>query len=137
MERLIADLSTAAIPPHFADASPPILTVDGLLAALAAARAAGDADLSRSLVDLGSQWAMDADLDEEFAHQGIYWDAPDHEEVARADALAKTAKADLALLLTDLAIEAQYQEELQSLHYLEMRAERLPTLTLSDDDEYA
>jgi hypothetical protein len=137
MERLIADLSTAAIPPQFADTSPPIMTVEGLLAALAVARAAGDATMTRNLVSQGCQWALDADFDMEFAHQGIYWDAPDDEEVARADALAKAAKADLAHLLNDSAIEAKYREELQGQHYQALRAERLPTPSLGDDDEYA
>lgn len=101
-----------------------ITTVADLLARLAAARAAGDGDLARSLVDLGVLWALDADLDMEFAHEGIYWDAPDEREVAEADALAKKAKADLAALITDTAIEAEYRSELQWQHYQALRAER-------------
>lgn len=81
-------------------------------------------DLARSLVDLGVLWALEADLDVEFAHDGIYWDAPDEREVVKADALAKKAKADLALLLTDAGIEAEYRAELQGQHYQALRAER-------------
>ena len=115
----------------------PITTVDDLLARLAAARTAGNGDTTRRLVNLGTSWAIDADLDAEFAHDGIYWDAASSEEVGEADAVAKRAKEDLARLLTDPAIEAEYQAELQGQHYQAMRAERTREPSLSDEDEYA
>lgn len=110
-----------------------ITTVADLLARLAAARVAGDGDLARSLVDLGALWAMEADLNVEFAHDGIYWDAPDEREVAEADALAAKGKADLAALLTDPAIDAEFRTELQGQHYQALRAERRREPSLADD----
>ena len=115
----------------------PILTVEELLAALATARASSDGDKARSLVNLGTSLAIDADLDIEFAHDGIYWDAPDEDEVARADATQERAKADLDRLLTDAGIEAEYREELQGQHYQDLRAVRTRAPALSDEDEYA
>jgi hypothetical protein len=112
----------------------PITTVADLLARLAAARVAGDGDLARSLVDLGSLWAVEADLDVEFAHDGIYWDAPSKAEVAEADALAKKARADLSALITDAAIKAEYREELRGQHYQAMRTERIREPALGEDD---
>lgn len=110
-----------------------ILSVADLLARLAAARAAGDGDLARSLIDLGTLWALEADLDVEFAHDGIYWDAPDEREVAEADALAKKARSDLAALITDSAIGAEYRAELQGQHYQALRAERVREPVGEDD----
>lgn len=112
----------------------PITTVDELFAALAASRAAGDATLSRSLVNMGTSWAIDADLDMEFAHDGIYWDAPDEKEVARADATQERAKVDLDRLLGDPDIKAAYEEELQGEHYREMRSERERQPSMCDED---
>ncbi|BAQ45894.1 MULTISPECIES: hypothetical protein [Methylobacterium] len=110
-----------------------ITTVDDLTARLSAARTAGDRDMERSLVDLGALWAMEADLDIEFSHDGINWDAPDEAEVSRADALAEKAMMDRALLLMDPAIEAEYRRELQGQHYQALRAERRRQPSLADD----
>ena len=112
----------------------PITTIDDLLTRLAASRMTGDGDTTRRLVSLGTSWAIDANLDIEFAHDGIYWDAPDEDEVARADATQERAKADLDRLLTDAAIEAEYRSELQGEHYQALRAERTREPSLSDED---
>jgi len=115
----------------------PMLTVEELLAGLATARASTDGDKVRSLVSLGASWAIEANLDIEFAHDGIYWDAPDEDEVARANATQERAQADLDRLLTDAGIEAEYREELQGQHYQDLRAERTRAPSLCDEGEYA
>ena len=115
----------------------PITTVDELLAAIAAARATGDTATAQGNVNLEASWAIDANLDQEFAHDGIYWDAATEVEIEEADAVARQARADLDKLLTDPAIEAQYREDLQGQHYQSLRAERTREPALSDEDEYA
>lgn len=113
---------------------PLILTVDALLAAHAAAVTTCDNEKARSLVSQGTIWALDADLDAEFAHDGIYWDAADEAEIAAADAVAKRAKDDLERLLTCPPIKAAYEADLQGQHYQAMRAERVREPALSDED---
>ncbi|MET7242925.1 hypothetical protein ABZT49_06110 [Methylobacterium sp. EM32] len=110
-----------------------ITTVADLHVRLAAARTAGDRDMERSLVDLGALWAMEADLDIEFSHDGIHWDAPDEDEVSRADALVEKVMVDRAVLLLDPAIEAEYRRELQGQHYQALRAERRRQPSLAED----
>ncbi|GEL44425.1 MULTISPECIES: hypothetical protein [Methylobacteriaceae] len=112
----------------------PITTIDDLLTRLAASRMTGDGDTTQRLVTLGTSWALDADLDAEFAHYGIYWDAASPEEVADADAVEHRAMADLDQLLADPAIKAEYEKGLQGQHYREMRAERTREPSLSDED---
>lgn len=110
-----------------------ITDVADLHARLAAARTAGDRDMERSLVDLGALWALEADLDIEFSHDGIHWDAPDEAAVAEGYALAEKAMFDRAVLLVDPAIEAEYRRELQGQHYQALRAERHRQPLLAED----